>query len=88
MARKPLPRDEVGERLRIGATLKALRGTRSIDAVANHIRLSRPYLANIEAGRKRLTPELMQALADEYGVPALAIVHPDYYATASTEDAA
>jgi transcriptional regulator with XRE-family HTH domain len=85
MARKPLPRAEVGERRRIGATLRALRGSRTLDDVSDRlltdyrIVASRPFLANIEGGRKRLAPHLADALATLYGVPLAAIVHPDYY---------
>jgi transcriptional regulator with XRE-family HTH domain len=88
MARPPLPRTEVGERKRIGATLRALRGTRSVAEVARELSayrlvVSPAYLGNIEAGRKRLTPEIAATLAVIYGVPLIAITHPDYYRDAA-----
>jgi hypothetical protein len=80
-----LPQEEIGERARIGATLRAFRGARSLDYVSARLNneygivASRPFLANIEGGRKRLAPHVAQALATLYGVPLVAIVHPDYY---------
>lgn len=69
------------ERVRVGATLRALReksGLR-IGQVADELRppKSYSYLSNIEAGRKPLTPILLAQMAALYGVPQYAIVRPD-----------
>lgn len=69
------------ERQRIGATLRALRektGLRA-DQAANALRppKSRSYVANIEAGRKPLTPVLLAQFADMYDVPQVAIMKPE-----------
>lgn len=54
------------ERARIGATLRTLRKTRglSADSLATTLGISRPYLSNIEAGRKPLTHQLLIQAAD------------------------
>lgn len=64
---------------RVGATLRALRESQGIgvDDFANRLHISRPYLANIEAGRKRLTPVLLARAAHLLGVPQLAIRAPE-----------
>lgn len=63
------------ERTRTGATVRALRvayGWRATKfAVA--LGISHSYLANIEAGRRQLTPELARRTADTLGVPLAAI---------------
>lgn len=66
MTRNPLPAREVLERARIGATIRTLRKTRglSTDSLATSLGISRPYLSNIEAGRKPLTHQLLVQLAD------------------------
>lgn len=65
----------VSEDMRVGATVKALReayGWRlSKFAVAIHT--THGHLANIEAGRKRCTPEMARRIADTLGVPLAAI---------------
>lgn len=68
------------EEVRIGATIRALRQARgaSIDDLATRIGLSRPALSNIEAGRRRLRPELLPVVADALGVPQVAIMWPEY----------
>lgn len=63
------------ETVRIGATVRALReayGWR-LGKFATAIEISHSYLANIEAGRKPLTPELARRVADTLGVPLAAI---------------
>lgn len=63
------------ERTRSGATVKALReayGWR-LGKFASALEISHSYLANIEAGRKPLTPELARRIADTLGVPLAAI---------------
>ena len=74
-----------GERKRVGATIRALREARgaNADQLANKIGISRPYLANIEAGRRGLRPELLPKVADALGVPQIAIMWTDYNNTAA-----
>lgn len=63
------------ESRRAGATVKALReayGWR-LGKFASALEISHSYLANIEAGRKPLTPELARRIADTLGVPLAAI---------------
>lgn len=64
------------ERKRTGATLRALREAYGIrqGAFATTLEISHSYLANIEAGRKPLTPELARKAADALGVPLAALV--------------
>jgi transcriptional regulator with XRE-family HTH domain len=51
---------EVWERKRVGAILRAIRASKmSPDEFANKVGKSRPFLANIEAGRKQLPPDLV-----------------------------
>lgn len=71
------------ERVRIGETLRTLRETRGFrpDEFANELGISRPYLANIEAGRKPLTEVLLARAAKALGVRPLAIVRWDHYGT-------
>lgn len=71
-----------GERRRVGATIRALREARgaNADQFANKIGISRPYLANIEAGRRGLRAELLPVVADALGVPQIAIMWTDYAA--------
>ena len=66
------------ERERVGATLRALRELRGHkpDEFAGLIGISRPYLANIEAGRKPLTDVLLARAAKALEVPQVAIRRP------------
>jgi transcriptional regulator with XRE-family HTH domain len=61
--------------VRVGATIKALReaygwklGKFAVAAGTTH-----PHMSNIEAGRKRCTPEMARKIADALGVPLAAI---------------
>ncbi|UXE05013.1 Cro protein [Gordonia phage Lton] len=67
------------ERERVGVTLRTLRELRGYkpDEFANAIGISRPYLANIEAGRKNLTNVLLARAAKALDVPQIAIRRPD-----------
>lgn len=60
---------------RVGATLRQIRELRGlkVDELATRIGISRAYLANIEAGRKRLTPVLLARASHELLVPQIAI---------------
>lgn len=62
--------ERVGETLR---TLRELRGFKP-DEFASAIGISRPYLANIEAGRKKLTNILLAKAANELRVEQIAIM--------------
>lgn len=44
------------------------------DNLANRVGKSRPYIANIEAGRKPLNAELLARIADALHVPQIAIL--------------
>jgi transcriptional regulator with XRE-family HTH domain len=71
---------------RVGATLRQFREMRGLkpDELANRVQISRAYLANIEAGRKRLTPVLLARIATELCVPQIAIVRPEPVAVEAT----
>lgn len=62
--------ERVGETLR---TLRELRGFKP-DEFANGMNISRPYLANIEAGRKKLTNILLARAAVLLKVEQIAIM--------------
>lgn len=51
------------------------------DEFANELDISRPYLANIEAGRKPLTEVLLARAARVLGVRQVAIIRDGYYDT-------
>lgn len=61
---------------RVGATLRTTRELRGLkpDEMANRLGISRSYLANIEAGRKRLTPELLAKACSILVIPQIAIL--------------
>lgn len=56
-----------------------MRGLKA-DELANLVGISRPYLANIEAGRKPLTRILLAKLAAELNVRQASIVPAGYFA--------
>ena len=76
---------ERAERARIGATLRQLREMRGFtpDEFANEIGISRPYLANIEAGRKPLTEFLLAKCASTLGVRQIVFVRDGYFSEAA-----
>ena len=69
------------ESVRIGATLRTLREDRGfrLGEFANELDISYAYLSNIEAGRKRLTPQLLEKASKALGVRKIAIVREGYY---------
>jgi transcriptional regulator with XRE-family HTH domain len=73
--------------VRIGATLREFREMRGFkpDEAANEIGISRPHLANIEAGRRPMTRVLLPRFAKLYNVRQASIVPPGYFQDASTE---
>ena len=66
------------EWIRVGATLRTIRQLRGFkpDQFANAIDISRPYLANIEAGRKKLTNVILARAAALLQVEQIAIMLP------------
>lgn len=68
-----MPHDD--DPIRVGATVKALREAYgwSLSKFAVAVPMSHGHLANIEAGRKRLTPEKARAIATVLKVPLAAI---------------
>lgn len=72
----PSPSELLPEDVRIGATVKALREARGMsqEQLAQAAMLSRPYLANIEAGRKRPSIKAVARLAAELHVPQIALI--------------
>ncbi len=63
------------ERVRTGATIRALREKRGMDQeqLVAACLISRPYIANIEAGRKPVNSKLAAKIAAALGVPQIAI---------------
>ena len=61
---------------RVGATVRAFREMRGYtpEEFATSVGISRPYLVNIEAGRKKLTNVLLARMADALRVPQVAIM--------------
>ena len=69
------------EKERIGATIRTLRLIRGwrADDFASEVGISRPYLSNIEAGRKPVTEPLVANMAKALDVPQIAITRPGYF---------
>lgn len=69
------------ERVRIGETLRTIRETKGfkLGEFAAELDISYAYLSNIEAGRKRLTPQLLAKAARVLGVRQIAIVREGYF---------
>lgn len=69
------------EWVRVGATVRELRELRGVkpDELANAIPLSRSYLANIEAGRKRLQSVHAARIAAILDVRQISILRPDEF---------
>ena len=88
MPKKP-PTDLNPEWVRIGATIRTLRELRGMkpDELANAVDMSRPYLANVEAGRKRLQPIHAARIASNLKVRQIAILRPDEYPAELAEPA-
>ena len=65
---------------RMGAPLREYRliNDVGVQELANKLGISYSYLANIEAGRKRLTPGLATKAAAFFKVPRIAFVRADY----------
>lgn len=74
----PNPSLKAAEDVRVGSTIRVMREMRGYrpDDFASTIGISRPYLANIEAGRKHLTEVLLARAAKALDVPQIAIRRP------------
>lgn len=74
--KSPSPSEPLPEDVRIGATIKALREARGMsqEQLSQAAMLSRPYLANIESGRKRPSIKAVARLAAELRVPQIALI--------------
>ena len=72
---------EAAERRRVGATVRQLREMRGFkpDEFANEVGISRPYLSNIEAGRKPLTEVLLARVAKALKVEQVVICREGYF---------
>jgi transcriptional regulator with XRE-family HTH domain len=68
------------EAVRIGATIRALRGTLgwALGELAKAVDISHSYLSNIEHGRKKCPSPLALDIAAAIGVAPAAIVSPGY----------
>lgn len=73
------------EWVRQGETIKAFREVRGLKVgeLAGEVGISYAYLSNIEAGRKRLTPQLLAKLAAALGIRQAALVRPDSFGDAA-----
>lgn len=79
MARPRLTPEQIASRERTGRAIAAARqanGLRTVDLAAA-VGISRPYMANLEAGRVRLTDEVADKLAGALRVRKAALVDPD-----------
>lgn len=90
MAQTTIAPTERAERDRIGATVRQYREMRGFkpDDFATEIGISRPYLANIEAGRKPLTEVLLGRISRALDVRPIAIVREDYFFADELKDPA
>lgn len=81
MAQTTIAPLERAERIRIGATIRTYREMRGFkpDEFACEINISRPYLANIEAGRKPLTEVLLSRISTALDVRPISVVREDYF---------
>ena len=72
------------EAQRMGATIREMRTMRGLtqDQLANAALVSRAYLANIEAGRKRASGRVVARIAAALAVSQMAIIRPDQIAAA------
>ena len=87
MSTSKVRKDLNPEWVRQGSTVRDFREMRhvTLDELARTIGCSRPYLSNVEAGRKRLTPKLAEDIARVLAVRAISLLRPDEF---PVEDAA
>jgi transcriptional regulator with XRE-family HTH domain len=81
MSPRKVPANVDPERIRQGATCRALREKEGykLGQAANALDISYAYLSNLEAGRKPLTAVLVARMAKLYRVEQGAIVRPDLF---------
>ena len=67
------------ELVRVGATIKALREARGMtqEDLSRAAMLSRAYVANLEAGRKKASMKAIARLAAALVVPQISLIRPD-----------
>ncbi len=67
------------ELVRVGATIKALREARGMtqERLSHAAMLSRAYVANVEAGRKKASMKAIARLAEALVVPQISLIRPD-----------
>ncbi|MDK8594454.1 helix-turn-helix transcriptional regulator [Winkia sp. UMB1096A] len=72
--------EQRAERKRIGATLAFVRKQRELkqDELAECLGIARPYLANIEAGRRSLSPSLARKASKVLGIRPIVLVNEDF----------
>lgn len=85
MTGKKITKAQQAERDRMGATIRQLREMRGYtpDQFANEVGISRPYLSNIEAGRKPLTEILLARISLKLGVGQIVICRDGYFEEAA-----
>lgn len=85
MSPRKVAKTENPEWVRQGATLKAFREMRGLKVgeLANSLGISYAYLSNLEAGRKRLTQQLVAKAASVLDVRQVALVRPDEFQDAA-----
>ena len=68
------------EHERQGATLRFVREQRGVtqQELADHLNVSRAFLANIEAGRRTLTPALARAACNVLKIRPIILVNEDF----------
>lgn len=68
------------EHERQGATLRFIREQRGVtqQELATHLNISRAFLANIEAGRRALTPILARAACNVLKIRPIVLVNEDF----------
>ena len=64
------------ETVRVGATIREMRTMRGMtqDQLANRAVMSRAYIANIEAGRKKASGKAIARIAAALAVPQISLV--------------
>ena len=64
------------ELVRVGATIKHFREARGMsqEQLANASMLSRPYIANVEAGRKKASMKAVARISTALAVPQIALI--------------
>lgn len=64
------------ENIRVGATIRQMREMRGMtqEQLAQAAMLSRPFVANVEAGRKKASAKAIARIADALRVPQISLV--------------